>query len=126
MGGTTVDPTYEQVAAGGTGHAEVCEVTFDPEQVSYEDLLGVFWNCHNPTSWHLQGKGKKDQYRSAIYYHTPDQKAAACRAKNQLEESGKFSKPIVTQILPASTFYRAEERHQQYKRKRAERQLAKT
>ena len=118
LGGTYENPNYEMVCTGLTGHAEVVEVTYDPAQVSYEELLRVFWDNHNPTTLNRQGPDVGTQYRSAIFYHTPEQEEAARRSKAQLEESGRYSRPVVTEITPASTFYRAEDYHQQYLEKR--------
>ncbi|HMB90709.1 MAG TPA: peptide-methionine (S)-S-oxide reductase MsrA [Rhodothermales bacterium] len=117
-GGTLENPTYKQVCTGRTGHAEVVEVTYNPEQVSYETLLDVFWNNHNPTQYNRQGPDYGPQYRSVIFYHTPEQEATARASKEALDASDRFKKPIVTQIEPASTFYRAEEYHQRYLEKR--------
>lgn len=117
-GGKTAHPTYEDVCTGRTGHAEAVEVVYDPARVSYEDLLTVFWNSHNPTTLNRQGPDIGTQYRSAIFYHTPEQEAAAHASKEALEQSGKFRKQIVTEIVPAVPFYRAEEYHQQYFEKR--------
>jgi peptide-methionine (S)-S-oxide reductase len=114
LGGTLANPTYRDVCRGDTGHAEVVQVEFDPDQVSYEDLLEVFWNSHNPTTLNRQGPDVGSQYRSAIFYHTPRQAAAAKASKEKQEASGRFKKPIVTEITPASMFYRAEEYHQRY------------
>lgn len=114
MGGVTENPTYKDVCAGDTGHAEVCEVTYDPEKISYEELLQVFWDCHDPTTLNRQGLDIGDQYRSAIFYHSTDQLAAAESSKAEAEQSGRFSRPIVTEITPAGEFYRAEEYHQKY------------
>ena len=113
-GGHTPDPTYRDVCSDRTGHAEAVEVTFDPAQVSYDDLLEVFWSNHNPTTPNRQGPDVGSQYRSAIVYHTPQQQAAAEASKARLAQSGRYSRPIVTEIVPASTFYRAEEYHQRY------------
>jgi len=113
-GGSTVDPTYEDVCSHTTGHAEVVQVDFDPEQVSYERLLEVFWQCHDPTTLNRQGPDVGTQYRSAIFFHDAEQKAAAVKSKQTLDDSGQYSKPIVTEIVPAATFYRAEEYHQRY------------
>lgn len=118
LGGTLVNPTYKDVCSDSTGHAEVVEVTYDPAKVSYEHLLDLFWNVHNPTTLNRQGPDVGSQYRSAIFFHTPEQRMAAERSKQQLQESGRFPRPIVTEITPASTFYRAEEYHQQYLAKR--------
>ena len=113
-GGTLENPTYKDVCSGRTGHAEVVEVEYDPARASYDDLLTVFWENHDPTTLNRQGWDVGTQYRSAIFFHTPEQEAAARASKAQLEQSGKYRKPIVTEITPASTFYRAEEYHQQY------------
>lgn len=118
LGGTLQNPTYKDVCTGRTGHAEVVEVEYDPAQVSYEDLLNVFWMNHDPTTLNRQGPDIGTQYRSAIFYHTPEQHQAALKSKEQLERQGKFKRPIVTEITPASEFYRAEEYHQQYLEKR--------
>jgi peptide-methionine (S)-S-oxide reductase len=118
LGGTLHNPTYKDVCAGDTGHAEVVEVEYDPAQVSYEQLLDVFWASHNPTTLNRQGPDIGDQYRSAIFFHDAEQEAAARASKEQLDKSGKFPRPIVTEITPASQFYRAEEYHQQYLEKR--------
>jgi len=113
-GGTTQNPTYEDVCSDQTGHAEVVEVQFDPAEVSYEELLDVFWRNHDPTTRNRQGPDLGSQYRSVVFYHSPEQKAAAEAKKAELEKSGRFRRPIVTEIEPAPTFYRAEEYHQQY------------
>jgi peptide-methionine (S)-S-oxide reductase len=117
-GGSVDDPTYKQVCSGDTGHAEAVEVIYDPQQVTFEDLLAVFWSCHNPTQLNRQGPDIGTQYRSVIFYHSPEQKTAAQVSKAALEKSGKYNQPIVTQIVDAKTFYRAEEYHQQYLEKR--------
>jgi peptide-methionine (S)-S-oxide reductase len=117
-GGTLKDPTYEDVCTGTTGHAEIVQIEYDPDIVSYEDLLEVFWNIHDPTTLNRQGPDVGAQYRSAIFYHSPEQKAAAMASKERVQNSGKYKKPIVTEITPASQFYRAEEYHQQYLEKR--------
>lgn len=114
MGGTLANPTYEDVCTGRTGHAEVVEVTYDPAQVSYRDLLDLFWSIHDPTTPNRQGPDIGTQYRSVIFYHTPEQEAAARASKQEVERSGRFRRPIVTAIEPAGTFWRAEEYHQQY------------
>ncbi|REK18203.1 MAG: peptide-methionine (S)-S-oxide reductase [Planctomycetota bacterium] len=119
-GGNTPDPTYEQVCTDRTGHAEAVEVEFDPEKVPYERLLEVFWQNHDPTQLNRQGPDHGSQYRSAIFTHTPEQQTAAEASKQALDESKKYRQPIVTQIEPASTFYRAEEYHQQYLEKRGQ------
>lgn len=114
MGGTLENPTYEDVCTDQTGHAEVVEVIYDPAQVSYEDLLEVFWKIHDPTTLNRQGPDRGTQYRSVIFYHTPEQESAAKASKERMERSGKFKRNIVTQIEPAALFWRAEEYHQQY------------
>src|ERR1700674_4763470 len=113
-GGTFPHPTYQDVCTGRTGHAEAVEVEYDPEQVSYEDLLRVFWENHDPTTLNRQGPDVGTQYRSVIYYHSPEQKTAAEASKGALASSGRFRRPIVTEIGPANDFWRAEEYHQQY------------
>ena len=117
-GGTLQNPTYHDVCSGTTGHAEAVEVDYDPDLVSYEDLLEVFWNNHDPTTQNRQGPDVGTQYRSAIFFHSPEQEAAAVASKQKLGASGRFSKPIATEITLASEFYRAEEYHQQYLEKR--------
>jgi peptide-methionine (S)-S-oxide reductase len=114
LGGTLANPTYHDVCTGRTGHAEVVQVEFDPAQVSYDDLLEVFWNSHNPTTPNRQGPDVGTQYRSAIFTHSPEQAATAQASKQKQEASGRFKRPIVTEITPTSTFYRAEEYHQRY------------
>jgi len=114
MGGTLENPTYEDVCTDRTGHAEVVEVLYDPAQISYEDLLDVFWKIHDPTTLNRQGPDRGTQYRSVIFYHTPEQEAAARASKEKLRQSGRFKRDIVTQIEPAAKFWRAEEYHQQY------------
>ena len=118
-GGDFRDPTYFDVCTGATGHAEAVLVEFDPAKISYERLLEVFWSIHDPTSLNRQGADVGSQYRSAIFFHTPEQEAAARRGKEMLEASGKYARPVTTGIVPATTFYRAEEYHQQYLQKRA-------
>ena len=113
-GGNTENPTYEQVCRDNTGHAEAVEVTFDPDVVSFEGLLDVFWNIHNPTTLNRQGPDVGSQYRSAIFFHSEDQKQQALDSKEQLQASNKYANPVVTQIAPAEVFYRAEEYHQRY------------
>jgi peptide-methionine (S)-S-oxide reductase len=113
-GGTTENPTYKQVCTGQTGHAEAVEVEYDPSKVSYEELLNVFWQNHDPTTLNRQGPDFGTQYRSAIYYHDDDQKSAAESSKEALTRRERFRRPIVTEITLASPFYRAEEYHQQY------------
>jgi len=117
-GGTLKNPTYKDVCTDKTGHAEVVQVEYDPSQVSYEDLLNVFWRVHDPTQLDRQGPDVGTQYRSLIFFHTPQQEAAARASKEKLQKSGAFKKPIVTEILPAPEFYRAEDYHQQYLEKR--------
>ena len=118
LGGTLNNPTYHDVCTDTTGHAEVVQVEFDLARVSYEQLLDVFWNIHNPTTLNRQGPDVGTQYRSAIFHHSPAQEEAARASKAKLEASGRFKKPIVTEITPASEFYAAEEYHQQYLEKR--------
>ncbi len=113
-GGKSENPTYEDVCSAETGHAEVVEVDFDPAAVSYETLLDVFWRNHDPTTRNRQGPDVGSQYRSVVFYHSPEQKATAEAKLAELEESGRFRRPIVTLIEPAPTFYRAEDYHQQY------------
>src|SRR5688572_26439290 len=117
-GGTLENPTYEDVCTDRTGHAEVVEVEYDPAQVNFEQLLDVFWENHDPTTRNRQGPDVGSQYRSAIFYHDPEQESAARASLARLEASGRHSRPIVTEIEPASTFYRAEDYHQQYLEKR--------
>jgi peptide-methionine (S)-S-oxide reductase len=119
-GGALANPTYEDVCTDRTGHAEAVEVEYDPTRVSYEQLLDVFWNNHDPTTKDRQGPDFGTQYRSAIFFHTPEQQVAAIASKERLEASGKHRRPIVTQIVPAATFWRAEEYHQQYLAKRGQ------
>ena len=115
-GGTLENPTYEDVCSHTTGHAEVVEVTYDPERVSYEQLLEVFWRKHDPTQLNRQGWDIGDQYRSVVFFHDREQQEAALRSKAQ--EQPNWSAPIVTHIEPAETFYEAEDYHQQYLEKR--------
>jgi peptide-methionine (S)-S-oxide reductase len=115
-GGHTENPTYEDVCSHGTGHAEVVEVTYDPERVSYDQLLDTFWAKHDPTQLNRQGWDIGDQYRSAIFVHDDEQQEAALRSK--AAEQTRYRRPIVTQIEPAQTFYEAEDYHQQYLEKR--------
>jgi peptide-methionine (S)-S-oxide reductase len=117
-GGDLPNPTYRDVCTDTTGHAEVLQVEYDPAQVSYDELLKVFWQNHDPTTLNRQGPDWGSQYRSVIFYHTPEQEAAARASKEQMEHSGLFRRPIVTQIAPATEFYRAEEYHQRYLEKR--------
>lgn len=118
QGGRTDKPTYDDVCRHGTGHAEVVEVDFDPAQVSYDELLKVFWENHDPTQLNRQGPDYGDQYRSVIFAYTPEQQAAAEASKAALGASGAFARPIVTQVVAAPTFWPAEEYHQQYLEKR--------
>lgn len=120
MGGDLDNPTYEDVCTDKTGHAEVCQVEFDTSEISYEDLLKVFWEIHNPTQLNRQGPDTGTQYRSVIFYHNEKQKKAAEKSKNELEKSGKFDRPIVTEITEAKNFWKAEENHQKYLEKRGE------
>jgi peptide-methionine (S)-S-oxide reductase len=113
-GGVKVAPTYKEVCGGNTGHAEAVEVEYDPSKVSYPELLALFFQSHDPTTLNRQGPDFGTQYRSAIFFHDAEQEAAAREAKVALEKAGVFKRPIVTQILPASDFYRAEDYHQQY------------
>ena len=117
-GGHMPNPTYEDVCTDETGHAEAVQVTFDPAKVSYEQLLDVFWGIHDPTQVNRQGPDFGAQYRTAIFFHSPEQEAAANKSKAALEASGKFRRPIATEITPAAPFYRAEEYHQRYLEKR--------
>jgi peptide-methionine (S)-S-oxide reductase len=118
LGGTMKNPTYRDVCTGRTGHAEVVEVTYDPARVSYDDLLTVFWENHDPTTLNRQGPDVGEQYRSAIFYQNESQRAAAEASKDERDKSGRYRRPIVTEITPASEFYEAEEYHQQYLEKR--------
>ncbi len=116
-GGDYDNPTYEDVSYKRTGHAEVVRVKFDPAQVHYQDLVDVFFRVHNPTTLNQQGPDVGEQYRSVIFYNSPKQREVAEITKEELEVSGKFADPIVTQIVPEKTFYRAEEYHQKYHQK---------
>ena len=117
-GGELENPTYNQVCTDGTGHAEVVEVEFDPAMVTYEQLLAVFWKAHDPTQVNRQGPDWGTQYRTVIFFHSPEQERIARASKATLETSQRFKKPIATQIVPAMTFWRAEEYHQRYLEKR--------
>ena len=117
-GGKTQNPTYNDVCTDLTGHAEVVELTFDPTKVSYESLLEAFFQLHDPTTLNRQGPDTGAQYRSVVFFHSPEQEKVAKEFKAKLAAEGKFKRPIVTQIVPAQTFYRAEEYHQQYLAKR--------
>lgn len=117
-GGTTEAPNYKEVCSGTTGHAEVVQLKFEPAGVSYDQLLDLFWQLHDPTQLNRQGPDFGTQYRTAIFYHSPEQEAAATASKERLERSGRHSKPVVTEIVPAATFTLAEDYHQQYFEKR--------
>jgi len=117
-GGTKSNPSYRDVCTGTTGHAEAVQVEYDPKQVSYEQLLNVFWQSHDPTTLNRQGPDVGTQYRSAIFFEDAEQEAAARNSKAALEKSGLFKRPIVTEIKPASQFWPAEDYHQQYFEKR--------
>ncbi len=118
LGGNLENPTYEDVCTGRTGHAEVVQVEYDPSRVSYERLLDVFWESHDPTTLNRQGPDVGTQYRSAIFFQDEEQEAAALASKGRLDASGQFRRPIVTEITRATPFYRAEDYHQQYLAKR--------
>jgi peptide-methionine (S)-S-oxide reductase len=118
IGGRRENPTYEQVCSDATGHAEAVRILYNPDLVSYKDLLEVFWSCHNPTTLNRQGPDVGSQYRSAIFFQNAEQERLAYESKNHLNQSGKFSTPIVTEIVPAATFWPAEEYHQKYLQKR--------
>ncbi|OYD07103.1 peptide-methionine (S)-S-oxide reductase MsrA [Paludifilum halophilum] len=120
MGGKTENPTYEEVCTDQTGHAEVVYLKYDPSVISYEELLQLFWENHNPTTLNRQGPDVGRQYRSVIFYYHDEQKEAAEKSKKELDASGRFKDPIVTEIVPAPTFYRAEEYHQRYLQKRGQ------
>ncbi|MDQ2980142.1 MAG: peptide-methionine (S)-S-oxide reductase MsrA [Acidobacteriota bacterium] len=117
-GGNLETPTYADVCERNTGHAEVVEVDFDPARVSYDALLDVFWENHDPTTLNRQGPDVGEQYRSAVFFHDAEQEKAARASKEKLGQSGRFRRPIVTEITPASRFWRAEDYHQQYLEKR--------
>ena len=116
-GGVTKNPTYKDVCTNETGHAEVVKVTFDPSIVSYEELLEIFWEIHNPTTLNRQGWDIGTQYRSAVFYSNEEQRLSAIKLKEKLESSGKYKKSIVTEIIPAAEYYKAEEYHQKYHEK---------
>ncbi len=118
VGGSVENPTYEDICYGKTGHAEAVQLEYDPSQISYEELLDVFWSCHDPTTLNRQGPDIGSQYRSAVFFHSPEQAAATKESKARLEAAGRYRNPIVTEIIPVSTFYRAEEYHQGYLEKR--------
>ena len=113
-GGSVPDPTYEEVSTGTTGHAECCQVVYDPSKISYDELLEVFWKTHDPTTLNRQGNDVGTQYRSVIFYHSPEQKEKAERYKAELDSAGAFNKPIVTAVEPYKNFYSAEGYHQKY------------
>lgn len=113
-GGNVANPAYKQVCEGSTGHAEACQITYDPKQVSYAELLEIFWKTHDPTTLNRQGNDAGTQYRSAIFYHSDEQKQLADHFKKELDKSGAFDAPIVTEIVPAAKFYKAESYHQNY------------
>jgi peptide-methionine (S)-S-oxide reductase len=117
-GGRTENPSYQDVCTDTTGHAEVVQVTFDPEKLSYDQLLDVFWTIHDPTQVNRQGPDYGKQYRTAIFFHSPEQEGAAKKSKQALEASGKLRRPVATEITPAAPFWRAEEYHQRYLEKR--------
>jgi len=119
-GGHMESPTYKDVCTDQTGHAEVVQVTFDPAKVSYEQLLEVFWKMHDPTQVNRQGPDYGTQYRTAMFYHTPEQQAKALKSKEALEKSGKLRRPVATEITAAGPFWRAEEYHQKYLEKRGQ------
>lgn len=114
MGGTMKNPTYEDVCSHKTGHAEVVQVEYDPSTVSYENLLNLFWEIHDPTTMNRQGPDIGSQYRSVIFYYNDKQKEQAIHYMDNLQKSGKYKNPVVTQIVPATEFYKAEEYHQNY------------
>jgi peptide-methionine (S)-S-oxide reductase len=118
IGGQTPNPTYQEVCTDRTGHAEAVEVEYDPSKISYEQLLNVFWENHDPTTLNRQGPDRGTQYRSAIFFHTPEQETQAQASKEAWDKSGRFRNKIVTQIVPAPAFYQAEDYHQQYLEKR--------
>jgi peptide-methionine (S)-S-oxide reductase len=118
MGGGLKNPTYEDVCTDRTGHAEVVQVEFDPAQVSYDKLLDVFWENHDPTTLNRQGPDRGTQYRSVIFYHSAEQEEQAKASKERMERSGRFKRPVVTAIVPASEYWMAEDYHQQYLAKR--------
>jgi len=118
MGGHTENPTYGDVCTGTTGHAEAVQIKYDPEKLSYEKLLETFWNKHHPTTKNRQGPDIGEQYRSIIFYYNEEQKKLAQESKAKLDSSDKYRNPVVTEIIPAETFYPAEDYHQQYLEKR--------
>jgi peptide-methionine (S)-S-oxide reductase len=118
MGGTLKNPTYQDVCTDRTGHVEVVHVEYDPSKVSFDQLLNVFWENHDPTTLNRQGPDLGTQYRSVIFFHTPQQEATAKASKEKLQASGKYKRPIVTEIVPAAEFWLAEDYHQRYLEKR--------
>jgi len=114
IGGTVENPTYKQVCSGDTGHAEAVEIAFDPDIVSFAELLELFWQMHDPTTLNRQGADVGTQYRSGIFYHSEEQKTVAEASRKALDESGKLGRRVVTEVTPASTFYEAEDYHQDY------------
>lgn len=114
MGGEKPNPSYREVCSGNTGHAEVCQITYNPQKISFQDLLQAFWLSHDPTTLNQQGADIGTQYRSVVFYHSPEQKQLTEKYKKELDASGAFNKPIVTEISPKSTFYVAEDYHQNY------------
>jgi len=121
MGGNLENPSYRDVCSDATGHAEVLQVTFDPQRVSYDQLLDLFWSIHDPTTLDRQGPDVGRQYRSAVFFHSAEQESKARASKAKQEKSGRFRRPIVTEITPASAFWRAEDYHQRYLEKRGAR-----
>jgi peptide-methionine (S)-S-oxide reductase len=117
-GGNTENPTYRDVCTDSTGHAEAVDVDYDPSKITFDQLLDVFWENHDPTQVDRQGPDWGSQYRSAVFFHSPEQEATAKASKEKLDKSGRYRKPIATQIVPAATFYAAEDYHQQYLEKR--------
>lgn len=116
-GGHKEHPRYQDVCSGMTGHAEAVEVTFDPAVISYDQLLNIFWQCHDPTQLNRQGPDHGSQYRSAIFYHSDSQKLMAQESLERLDRSGRLRRPVVTEITPCATFWEAEEYHQKYHQK---------
>jgi peptide-methionine (S)-S-oxide reductase len=115
-GGTTPNPTYQQICTGNTGYAEVIQVTYDPAKITYQDILDVFWRTHDPTTLNRQGADRGTQYRSVIFYHNDEQQAIAEQSRTETDQSDLWSDPIVTEISPLDTFYKAEDYHQNYYR----------
>lgn len=118
-GGSLEHPTYQQVCSGSTGHAEAVEVTFDPARISYQQLLKVFWQSHDPTQFHRQGPDVGSQYRSAIFFHSDEQRNLAEQSREALDCSGRYQRSVVTEIVPAGPFWEAEAYHQKYLQKNA-------